>query len=168
MFFHNLKEGTTMKRAIRNLIVPAAIVFTLAASAPMAAQQWSDAQKEVWKAIEAQWELWADRDLEGHFNTLHPDFLGWDYENALPTNKESASKWAAHGFKTTTPIIHEITPVGIKIHGNVAFAHYYYTTVYNDANDKQKTERGRYTDILIKEGDRWLFIGWHGGETSED
>ena len=157
-----------MKHSIMKLIVPAVIVFTLAASAPLAAQQWSDAQKEVWKAIETDWALAADQNLEGHLNNLHPDFLGWEYDQSLPRNKASRSKWAAHSYKTTTPIIHDIKPVGIKIHGNVAFAHYYYATVYKDADDKQKTERGRYTDILIKEGDRWLFIGWHGGETEDD
>ena len=157
-----------MRYSIRKLIIPAAFVFTLAASAPLAAQEWSDAQKEVWKAIEADWALFADRNLEGHFNNLHPDFLGWAYDQALPIDKASRSKWAAHFYKTRTPIIHEIKPVGIKIHGNVAFAHYYYVDVYKDAEDKQKTVKGRFTDILIKEGDKWLFIGWHGGETPED
>ncbi len=157
-----------MRHSIKKLIISAIIVFTLAASAPLAAQEWSDAQKEVWKAIEADWALAADRNLEGRLNNLHPDFLGWDYDQALPRDKASWSKWAAHFYKTRTLIIHEIKPVGIKIHGNVAFAHYYYVTVSKDAEDKQKTEKGRYTDILIKEGGRWLFIGWHGGETSED
>ena len=34
--------------------------------------------------------------------------------------------------------------------------------------EKEKVEQGRWTDILIKQDDKWIMIGDHGGATSED
>ena len=157
-----------MKRAIRNLIVPAVIVFTLAASAPLAGQQWSDAQKEVWKNVETYWKLGAERDLEGFLSYYHPDFLGWNYETDLPDDKASRTKWSIHFLQTTKTLVEELKPVGIKIHGNVAIVHYYYHSIMEDAEGKEISERGRWTDILLKQGDKWVMIGDHGGVAEDD
>lgn len=131
-------------------------------------QEFSAAQKEVWKTIEASWTSDAERNVEEFLSYLHPDFVGWSYKQDLPRDKDSQSKWVRFYFKTEKVLIHEIQPVVIKIYDNVAIAHYCYSVVYKDAEDKQKSSKGRYTDILIKEGDKWLFIGWHGGERSEN
>jgi len=46
--------------------------------------------------------------------------------------------------------------------------HYYYTYLYKDVEGKQKTSQGRWTDILMKQGNKWVMIGDHGGQTSKD
>jgi len=33
---------------------------------------------------------------------------------------------------------------------------------------KEKSSQGRWTDILKKEGDKWLLIGDHGGPTEDE
>ena len=33
---------------------------------------------------------------------------------------------------------------------------------------KEKPSEGRWTDILMKQGDKWVLIGDHGGKTSKD
>lgn len=42
--------------------------------------------------------------------------------------------------------------------------HYRYTTARENAKKERETVNGRYTDVLIKEGGRWLFISWAGGD----
>jgi ketosteroid isomerase-like protein len=64
-------------------------------------------------------------------------------------------------------LIHEIRPVEIFVRGNFAFTHYYYRYVVKDTKGEVKTESGRWTDIFLKEGGKWLCIGDHGGETSK-
>lgn len=59
--------------------------------------------------------------------------------------------------------MYEINPVAIKIHGNVAIVHYYYLRVRKDAEGKEELEQGRWTDILMKQKDKWVLIGDHGG-----
>jgi hypothetical protein len=39
----------------------------------------------------------------------------------------------------------------------------YYTQVVKDGEGKEKTQRGRWTDILVKQDGRWVLIGDHGG-----
>lgn len=157
-----------MKQFTSVSFVLAAVCFTLLISMPLCAQEWSPAQKEVWKNVEAYNALYAQRDLEGFAAYFHPDYRGWDYESALPMDKASTRKFMEHSFKTTTTLVYDIKPVAIQIYGNVAFVHYYYTEVYKDVEGKQKNSSGRWTDILLKQGDKWLMIGDHGGQTSKN
>lgn len=136
-------------------------------STPLQAQEWTEAQKAVWKNVETYWALGAAQDLEGLMAYFHADYLGWDDQNALPSNKASTRKWFEHYLKTTKTLVQEIKPVGIKIHGNIAIVHYYYSEIIKDAEGKEHSHSGRWTDILMKQGDKWVMIGDHGGQTSE-
>lgn len=132
------------------------------------AQEWSAAQKEVWKNVEAYNALAMARDVEGFMAYFHPDYLGWEYSSPLPQDKTATRKWVEYNFKTSKVMVFELNPVGIKIHGNVAFVHYYYTALYKDVEGKEKGTSGRWTDILLKQGDKWFMIGDHGGQTSKN
>lgn len=129
-------------------------------------QEWSSEQKQVWSTVERFWELWAKKDLDGVLSYFHPDFRGWYSEDPLPSDKASLRKWFSYFFETTEILVQEFNPVAIDVHGNVAFVHYYYTRAYKDAEGKHKMERGRWTDIWMKEGKKWLCICDHGGPTS--
>ncbi len=86
----------------------------------------------------------------------------------MPSGKAASAKFITHAHKTTKTLVYDLQPVTIKIHGNVAFVHYYYQNVTKDAEGKQKENSGRWTDILMKQGDKWVLIGDNGGQTSED
>ena len=64
--------------------------------------------------------------------------------------------------------IDEIDPLTIKIYEDVAFVHYYYSMVRELPDGKKKTENGRWTDILLKQGNKWVLIGDHGGSSKQD
>jgi len=157
-----------MKRII-GLGLALAIVCLLAGSATQArAQEWSAAQKEVWKNVETYWKLGADKNLEGFLAYFHDDYVGWDQQTPLPTTKAELRKWLEHDFKTNDTVVYEIKPVAIKIHGDVAFVDYYYSQIMKGPDGKEKPSEGRWTDILMKQGDKWVLIGDHGGKTSKD
>lgn len=155
-----------MKQFTKTLVMIAVLVVL--ASANLFAQEWSAAQKEVWKNVETHWGFYAQGNLDGFFSYVHPDYLGWSNNAALPGDESSNRKWVEHDLKTTKTLVYDVKPVGIQIHGNVAFVHYYYNQIVKDADGKEKGSSGRWTDILMKQGDKWVMIGDHGGQTSKD
>ena len=48
--------------------------------------------------------------------------------------------------------------------GSTAVAHYYYSTAAEDREGERETTHGRYTDVLVKQDGRWMFIAWRGGD----
>ena len=157
-----------MKISSPKLLVALTVGGLLAAPLQLAAQEWSAAQKEVWKNVQAYWELGAKQDLEGMLAYFHPDYSGWANEEALPSAKSYTRKWIEQEFKSRKTLVYDIKPVAIKIHGNTAFVHYYFSTLVRESDGREKSESGRWTDILLKQGDKWLLIGDHGGKTSKD
>jgi ketosteroid isomerase-like protein len=141
------------------LLLPSACVFS---------QEWSAAQKEVWKNVEAYTALWEAGNFEGYMAYFHNDYIGWSYSDAMPDNKAKTRKFLEHALKTQKPIMYDMKPVAIGVFGNFAFADYYYVYIYKDAEGKEKSSSGRWTDILMKQGDKWLIIGDHGGRTSKE
>jgi hypothetical protein len=149
-------------------LVLAVLCFLLLAATPLYAQEWSSAQKEVWKNVESYWALQAAGNLEGFLSYFHNDYMGWSYQSALPEDKATVRKFIDHDLKAQKTILYDIKPVAIGVYGNFAFADYYYMNVYKDVEGKEKSESGRWTDILMKQGDKWVMIGDHGGRTSKD
>jgi len=148
--------------------VGACLVFAsllVAGSPAISAQEWSAAQKDVWKNVEAYWNLGAQRDVDGMLAYFHDDYLGWSNQSPLPSGKATTRKWVKHQFETTTEVLHTIQPVGIVIQGDVAIVHYYYVVLETNAKGEEETSRGRWTDVLKKQGDRWVLIADHGGES---
>ena len=152
-----------MKTITNSILI--VLCITLLSSAQLFGQEWSEEQKEVWKNVETYWDLDTKEDLEGFLNYFHYDFSGWINGKALPTNKTTRRKFISHGFETTKSLVHDIQPVGINIFDNVAIVQYYYSWVFKDVEGKEKNENGRWTDILMKQGDKWVLIGDHGGAT---
>jgi ketosteroid isomerase-like protein len=61
-----------------------------------------------------------------------------------------------------------ITPARVWVNGDFAYVHYYYTQVTEGVDGKPNTEKGRWTDILMKKGGKWMLVGDHGGEIKKD
>lgn len=141
-------------------------VIVLAGSSAAVAQEWSAAQKDVWKSVEAYWDLGAKRDVDGMLGYFHDSYLGWSNQSPLPNGKAEVRKWMTHEFETTTEVLHTIQPVGIAIHGDMAIVHYYFVVLETNAKGEEQTRQGRWTDILKKQGDRWVLVADHGGQAS--
>jgi ketosteroid isomerase-like protein len=105
--------------------------------------------------------------LDGFMGYFHENYRGWSYDNPLPADKATVKKFVSHEMATSKILVQNLQPVAIQIYGNVAFADYYYSRVIKDAEGKEKTVSGRWTDILTKQGDKWVLIGDHGGQTSK-
>ena len=144
------------------------ILFLISAfpSKSIFAQEWSDAQKGVWKNVETYWNLFAQGNVEGLMAYYHESYKGWDNDSPLPQGKATSEKGQKHFLQGNKIILHQIDPVSIEIHGNFAFVHYYYSMLFKNPKGEEQNGRGRWTDILTKQGDKWVLIGDHGGSSS--
>ena len=162
---HHQPMEEHMKQLTRTLVMLAVLAVT--ASASLFAQEWSAAQKEVWKNVETYWALDAAGNLDGFMSYFHENYIGWEIGQPMPGNKATVRKFIDHEYKTEKTILYNITPVTINVVGNVAIANYYYSRIVKDSDGKEQSRSGRWADVLMKQGDKWVLIGDHGGRTSK-
>jgi ketosteroid isomerase-like protein len=158
-------EDNKMKNKHRHIIFPLFVIVLGFGFTSLRAQEWSPAQKDIWKNVNDYWSLLAKGDIDGFASYIHADYVGWDNESVLPGTKEEGKKWLDFGKQGGEKILlYEIKPLTIKIYGDVAFVHYYYTMIKQNGEGKKSPEAGRWTDILLKQGNKWMMIGDHGGK----
>jgi ketosteroid isomerase-like protein len=151
---------------IKSLLITVLVITGFGFSS-LKAQEWSAAQKEVWKNVNDYWALMAKGDINGFYEYFHTDYIGWDNGDALPSTKEESKKMFTFFMTGVKVPVYQIKPVAIKVYGDFAFADYVYTMVMETPDGKKKTEKGTWTDILTKQGNKWVMIGDHGGATEE-
>lgn len=132
------------------------------------AQTWTAEQQEIWSLEQQQWQMTKDKDMTWIDKMVHPNLTFWDVEQPGPQNKASLTRWLRFSNSATTVLEQELFPISVTITGNVAIAQYRYTTVRENYKKEREPATGRYTDVLLKEGNRWLFIAWAGGDDPKD
>jgi hypothetical protein len=154
--------------SIRAWLSTLAFFSLVAVAGPSSAQTWSTEQQEIWKFEEQQWQMAKDKDLSWLDKMVHPNLSYWDSDQQSPQNKASLARWNRYNNTNTTVLEQELFPISVTITGNIAVVHYRYTIARENAKKERETVNGRYTDILVKEAGRWLFISWAGGDDPEN
>ena len=128
------------------------------------AQDIRDDEADVLLTIEQQWEAAQKSDQDAVDNMLADNFMGWSRASPAPRSKKSTSKWSRITDKEVGKILrYELYPLSVTVHGDVAVAHYLYSTAFKGKDGEVKMNNGRYTDVLIRNEDGWKFVAWHGG-----
>ena len=130
-------------------------------------QEWSKEQKEVWAGVEKYWDV-NQSDPLAFLQYFDESYLGWNYGNEAPSTKNDVTKTFSYWIKKGKEQFHVITPAKIWVNGNFAYVHYYYTQVFESTDGTPRTEKGRWTDILMKKDGKWILVGDHGGEKKND
>ena len=99
---------------------------------------------------------------------VHPNLSYWDTDQPAPQNKASLTRWSRYGSTSTTVLEQELFPISVTITGNVAVVQYNYSIARENYKQERQTVSGRYTDILVKEDGRWLFLAWAGGDYPQE
>ncbi len=139
------------------------VVFAAIAGAA-SAQTWSPEQQEIWRFEDLQWKMSMDKDTSWVEKMVHPNISAWEVDRPAPQNKASVAKWVRYSDASSTILEQEIFPISVTITGNVAVAQYTYVIVRENYKKERATATGRWTDVLIKDGGRWMFIAWAGGD----
>lgn len=130
----------------------------------VAAQAWSPEQQEVWKLEEQQWQMAAAKDLSWVDTMVHPNLRYWETGEPMPRDKASLKRWSRHSAENSTVLVQELFPISITVTGNVAVVQYHYMVARENLKKERETVTGQYTDVLVKENGRWLFLTWSGGD----
>lgn len=129
-------------------------------------------KEELIDAIEERFITWRDNDFEGHMKTYHEDWKRWAMrEDKLLTKEEFSSLWERMKKREESHEM-EIKLVDYNILGDGSVALVHFTTLetfkYIDSDfppyfEKDSTYQGvaRWSDVLVKENDKWLVIGGH-------
>ncbi|NIV16936.1 MAG: DUF4440 domain-containing protein [Woeseiaceae bacterium] len=146
-----------------NFVFLTGIIFFFSTSTAFAQDSANDAA-DVILVIEAQWQAEQDGDGDWVDNSLADNFSGWAKQAPAPRGKRSVKMWNRFQGTQGRTVAHELYFQNIVIHGDIAIAHYLYTSAFQDKEKKTKVSNGRYTDVLIRTDDGWKFIAWHGGD----
>ena len=113
--------------------------------------------------MEAIWTAEESGDADWVEDMLSADFMGWPNNSPAPRSKSSVRMWNRFDQDQTSGITHELYPLSIVVHGDMAIVHYLYTNAIRTRDKKTNVSSGRYTDVLVRDGETWKFISWHGG-----
>ncbi len=130
----------------------------------MLAQDSADDAADVWATIERQWDASEKGDSKWTDEFLSEDFSGWGKKSPAPRSKSSTRMWEEFDDSQGETLRHELYPLAIVVHDDVAVAHYLYTIAVEDNDENVKVTNGRYTDVLVRSDDGWNFLAWHGGD----
>lgn len=152
---------------MKNLTGAIACLFVLLFAFNIQAQEWTNEQKEVWAGVEKYWEI-NNNDPLADLKYFDDSYLGWSYENEAPGTRDGVVKSKKYFSTKGKQQFNILTPARIWVKGDFAFVHYYYTQISESNDGKTETERGRWTDILMKKNGMWVLVGDHGGEINKD
>ena len=131
------------------------------------AQQWTDAQKDVWAGVEKYWQVSSSGDAAGFMTYFDESYMGWSNQSRVPMSKANTGKWIIQDAKDNSTVVYTITPLTVWVKGDFAYVHYTYEMLeQNKETNKRTPSAGTWTDILMKKDGKWLLIGDHGGRTS--
>ena len=124
------------------------------------AEEWTEAQKEVWKAVKAGWETILKADLEALGAGFDEGVLIWWPSQPEPFGKDTMKIRYNSWFGWNKPVSYEIEPIAIGIIGDVSTVFYFYKWT----GDKQPDTvvRGRQFETYIKQNGKWKFAGAMG------
>ena len=135
----------------------------LLAAVPGTAQEWSPEQQELvefTRNCQTSKEAWID--------CFHPDYTAWgDMSFGVPVDKADVEAVGSFWWDTHERLALHIKPVSITVRGDFAVVLSLYTeTTRNRETGEVFTRSEAWTDICVREGERWYWIADHGTEVS--
>ncbi len=128
------------------------------------AQETADDSADVWSVIEEEWNADEKGDRKWPDRLLTDDFSGWGKNSPAPRSKSSTKMWDRFNEQVGKMVAHELYPLSIVVHDDVAIAHYLYSSAFESKDGDIEMSNGRYTDVLVRSDDGWKFLAWHGGD----
>ena len=117
-------------------------------------EEWTEAQREVWSAIENQWDKIKQGDLDGIEASLHDDAQLWFNSKDTPLRKVIIMGAYILWLKNAKPVTYELTPFSIQIFGDIANVFHF----YKFKAESKYSEYGRALISLKKQNGKWLII----------
>ena len=151
------KKGTNLfAKVFTSLFFSGVFLFWVV---QVSAEEWNIEQKEVWKSVEAGWELFVKGDIEAIAAIAAEGYLEWWPNDPNPFGKNYMKGKYKRWFDGNKPVSYELKPVALNIIGDVANVFYFYK--WN--GDKMPAAiSGRQYSTWIKQDNKWKFMGSMG------
>lgn len=154
---------------MKSITIALSIVLTVLVSAgSVQAQQWNAEQKEVWKTVETYTQMLIDGNVDGLMGYFHKDFTGWGPGAPVPSDFATRDKWVRFFVPKMKMHFHNMQPLSIKVHGDVAIVQYLSSSLASRGGAEAKWSATNWTDILMKTDGKWMLIGDHGSAVEDD
>jgi hypothetical protein len=163
---HNEQGEEVMFKRVVSAAFASLAIFGFAGTA--VAQNWSPDQQALWQLEQQQWKMSAAKDLSWIDTMVHPNLRYWGTDSPMPRDAASLKHWSRFDSDSSTVLQYELFPISATITGNVAVMQYHYMMASENYKKERETVTGYYTDVLIKENGRWMFIAWAGGDMKKE
>ena len=152
----------------RIVAMAATVLVLYAAVGTASAQEWSPEQQEIWAVEQQQWKMSAAEDLSWIDTMVHQNMRFWETGAPMPRDKASLKHWSRFDADNGSTLEQELFPISATITGNIAVVQYNYVIARENFKKERETVTGHYTDVLVKDGGRWLFLAWAGGDDPKE
>ena len=135
------------------------------------AQDWTEAQSEVWQVVESYTQASHQRNLESYLSHWHPNFVGWHNGDSRPTTRQEREKGLTYYFKNSKSVEYNLEPLAVMVVADdkAAIVHYKLRNILESATSgKRSSNLSYWTDYLVNENGRWLLISDHGGSVPQE
>jgi len=95
---------------------------------------------------------------------VHQDYRGSGHGSPIPIDKTIFRKQVEQLVKTYSVRSLFLQPTAIQVFGNTAIVHYIATITLKSVDGKEATSQTAYTDVFVKQGDKWLIVADNGNE----
>jgi len=151
------KKGTNLfAKVFTSLFFSGVFLFWVV---QVSAEEWNIEQKEVWKSVEAGWELFVKGDIDAIAAIAAEGYLEWWPNDPSPFGNDYMKAKYKRWFDGNKPVSYELKPVALNIIGDVANVFYFYKW---NGDKMPATISGRQYSTWIKQDNKWKFMGSMG------
>jgi ketosteroid isomerase-like protein len=151
------KKGTNLfAKVFTSLFFSGVFLFWVV---QVSAEEWNIEQKEVWKSVEAGWELFVKGDIDAIAAIAAEGYLEWWPNDPSPFGNDYMNAKYKRWFDGNKPVSYELKPVALNIIGDVANVFYFYKW---NGDKMPATISGRQYSTWIKQDNKWKFMGSMG------
>jgi hypothetical protein len=113
---------------------------------------------EVWDIVQKSWVDDAAENGNWPKDYVHENYVSWGADSGGPSYKASTIKWSRYSDESSSTLIYENSPASITVVGDTAVVNYYSTTVMTDSEAKRERSVTRISEVLIRDGKKWMFL----------
>ena len=133
-------------------------VFAFVSSVQAQQPSWNKSQMEVWDLVQKSWVDDVAENGNWPKDYVHNNYVSWGASSGGPSYKDSTIKWSRYDDESSDTLIYENSPASITVEDDTAVVNYYSTTVSTNSEGKRKRSVTRISEVLIKDGRKWVFI----------
>lgn len=158
--------STRPGQLLRDLAGPSApVIHTPGPNAPMETRDTLQGpEAEVWNAVLAGWEALRSGDVDRWMANFHPEFTGWSTARPQPYDVAAERSGTEAFLADWEWETYHVEPLSIRIVDDIAVIHYAYREVLRaKEGDGRHDETGRATQVMKRDGGRWLMLAIMSG-----